>query len=163
MEFKPPSYQDLRTWAFAKNPFLCTDCGCKLDFKNAQFRLKNVMLQASVMNIALCGNCLGKRITKWFKTPLTKLAKKHSLYDHKCNAECENCDKKVRRLARIIYEPWCDVRFGMNSWNGSYLCCDCLVNCATIGKGQCGYMAYIAGKRYGINEAGARIIIEEPA
>ena len=160
MEYKPPSYQDLRTWAFVRNPFFCTDCNCKLNFKNADFRLKNVMLHASIKDTALCGSCLGKRITRWFKTPLKKLSKRHSTYDHKCNAECENCDKKVRRLARIIWEPWCDIRFGMNSWNGSYLCCECLVNCALSEKGASGYSVYVAGTRYAINEAGARILIK---
>ena len=156
----PPSYTDLRTANFANHPFHCADCGCELRFKHPEFEYQGkgkqrLFLGASMMKEALCGPCLAGRIRRWFKTPKKDFTPYHRK-DRK-RGVCYVC-KKPKIVGTVMWEDWCNVRFGSSHWNGHWICKDCLCECCEKGHAKTGYQTQIGDKRYAMNEAGAWIL-----
>ena len=155
-DWVPPTYSDLRTAHFELDPFHCVDCGCDRNFKHPNFSYrapnkKSIMLQGP-HNICLCGNCLAARIEKWFALPEIDTDGRV----HRKMGECDICCT-LTSVADIIWDEWVSCRFGSNWWNGHWICCDCLAECAWLGVIESSVIGYHNGKRYASNEVGARI------
>lgn len=159
-DYNPPTYEDLITATFAQSPFRCDDCNKEINFKNPDLLYtapgKNRVMLHGVGKFKLCGPCLAARIIKWFSTPLTQLGKSYGTA-RKAKGKCDSCGE-IKKVAGIVWDDWASIRFGSNWWNGHWMCCDCLSECAKHGKqtsGICGTDA--TGRRYQRNEVGARI------
>lgn len=154
-----PTITALRTAVFKLHPYHCTDCNKTVNFKCPEFNYElngvRILLHASMRREALCGECLAKRIERWFKTP-KKEFKPYHRKDRKRNT-CQVCKKKNKIVATAMWEDWCNVRFGSSHWNGHWICCDCLTACARLGSSHAGISALIKGKTYLMNEFGAMI------
>jgi hypothetical protein len=164
-DWKPPSYTDLRTAGFKGHPFHCADCGCDLNFKNPNFQYQGkgkerILLSASMTHDdPLCGHCLANRIRRWFKMPKKDFSSIYHRRDRK-RGVCDSCHKN-KIVSHIMWEDWCNVRFGVSSWNGHWICKDCLCECCEKGDAHSSHGTTINGKHYTMNEAGAWILDPE--
>jgi hypothetical protein len=171
-DWVPPSYTDIRTAYFKDHPFHCADCGVELNFKHASYNYQapgkqRVILHASHNMPPLCGHCLSKRIKTWFNTKAKSGAvKSYHKYDIAYSRRCDICGTKTL-VARIIWDPEADCRFGSNSWNGAFICSDCLCECAekSLSTESTGVGGYEKGssRRYTVNEVGAKVYKDQIA
>lgn len=136
-DYKAPSYTDLRTKNFENHPFHCADCNKELQFKKLELRYPirqytEIMLQTNQKE-PVCRECFANRIKKWFKTPQSEF-RKHSYHPSaRRRTECDACGKQ-KIVAHIIWEDFADCRFGIRSWNSTWICKDCLVKTVLHGR-----------------------------
>jgi len=162
--YVPPNYTDLRTRIFEEHPFHCAGCGKEISFKNPQYEYtavgKNRVILHGYVNEPLCNHCYAKRIELWFNTPLDQLTKRFLLpSESRKIGQCDICSGE-KLVASIIWDDFANSRFGSNWWNGHWICCDCLVECAEHGFKTSGHVGYDDKGRYDINEAGAKVYVK---
>lgn len=164
-------WRDIRatynTIKFKMRPYTCVDCGCGIDFKFPEFHYqplgkKCVILHMVGLNIVktdnqgVCGKCVGNRISTLFSRikPLRSNSKYGTVGTKK--QACDACGKTKATLG-ISTNVECNIRFGSSWWNGHHICEECLVDAALLGTQSSGVMAYLNGKLYNTNGAGACI------
>ena len=159
-DYIAPSYTDLRTAVFKDHPFHCSDCNKELQFENREFRYAirqyTEIMISPCFSIPSCNICLAERIKKWFKTP-QKMLSGYVYPSHRRRHKCDSCGKQ-KIVAHTMNESWLNIRFGIHSWNSSWICKDCLVKGVQFGKLHwSGAPVRKNGQEYWRNEVGALI------
>lgn len=143
-----------RTAKYKLNPFRCTSCNVRMDFKFPQYtkQLSNgSRLGISNSKTSLCPACLLTEIKKHFDT-LPKNQKR---------LQCECC-KETKKTVDIIWglsddTSKIDVRFLTRWWNGHNICLDCITEALTDTEASSSVQYWTKGKSYYINEKRALI------
>ena len=143
-----------RTVKYKLNPYRCTSCNVRMDFKRPEYMGKvssGSRLGISNTKDSLCPICLLVEIKRHFDT----------LPKNQKHLQCECC-KETNKTVDIIWglsddTSKIDVRFLTNWWNGHEICLDCITEALTDPTATSSVMYSTRGKTYYINEKRALI------
>lgn len=166
------------TWKTIKyklNPCKCVDCGVALDFRQPDLRYpgddshKRVLLSCSLHRVTddkhkgLCGRCLANRIRTAFAKakPASGEWNTSTISETVTHKRVCDCCGETKQTLDVCWDPECDIRFGVNWWNGHHICEECLCLTAEQGiatSGQIMFIGPVGG--YSLNHIGAVIGLE---
>lgn len=151
--------------AYQLHPYRCSECKVKLPFDHfdiwcdAKYPLKHKLGIAPPHRMTICPSCLKKLLNEAVNRSDFKALQKKDSYNVSYYCECCEEKKPAYKWINVSNEMLDNIKFcTCGSWNGHYVCLDCVRTALEFGEMDSHASHYMGDKFYSINGYGLPVI-----